>query len=213
MQLYFNNLTENYIFSKAPFRTSKPLSQLGPTAWANNREEICEILNNDAKERNNRHYEESKDLLTGKIYDNIITQKLFNLLTTEQKQKFITDNNIELSKSSICPLCLETNSSNSKKKCVHMECKGMCDSCHELCVQSGWCSVCELSQELECPICIVVKDVSEMVSSFSCQHKVCWKCYGEAYQSGHPINKCTLCRKQFNEAYNTTGQHIFSSDV
>ena len=43
------------------------------------------------------------------------------------------------------------------------------------------------------------KKASELVKSVGCCHSVCWKCYGMAFKSGHPILNCPMCRCTFTE--------------
>lgn len=43
------------------------------------------------------------------------------------------------------------------------------------------------------------KRASELVKSVGCCHSVCWKCYGLAFKSGHPILNCPMCRATFTE--------------
>jgi hypothetical protein len=57
-------------------------------------------------------------------------------------------------------------------------------------------------QVITCPICQEDKKAHELSRSATCSHSVCWKCYGLAFQAGHPIEKCPLCRAVFTERKN-----------
>tara|TARA_B100000927_G_scaffold290311_2_gene288833 strand:- start:7153 stop:7878 length:726 start_codon:yes stop_codon:yes gene_type:complete len=54
----------------------------------------------------------------------------------------------------------------------------------------------------QCPICFDAKPYDQMAPSDSCEHKVCWKCYGEAHKLSASILKCPLCRKDFTKISN-----------
>ena len=49
-----------------------------------------------------------------------------------------------------------------------------------------------------CPVCQDEKPDSEMKKSINCTHKVCNECFKCARESGAPISKCPLCRKNFS---------------
>lgn len=87
------------------------------------------------------------------------------------------------------------------KKCLYSECKGLCDSCLEISRTKSpdICIGCEREQKITCPICQDEHKMSNTVKSDSCDHRVCWKCYGMALKAGRPIYNCPLCRCQFTE--------------
>ena len=49
-----------------------------------------------------------------------------------------------------------------------------------------------------CPICQDEKPDFKMKKSINCTHKVCDECFKCASDSGAPISKCPLCRKNFS---------------
>tara|TARA_B100001057_G_scaffold500226_1_gene614149 strand:+ start:1126 stop:1881 length:756 start_codon:yes stop_codon:yes gene_type:complete len=61
----------------------------------------------------------------------------------------------------------------------------------------------------QCPICLDLKPYDQMAPSDSCEHKVCWKCYGEAHKLSASILKCPLCRKEFTKVRNQNVNNQF----
>ena len=59
-----------------------------------------------------------------------------------------------------------------------------------------------------CPICQDEKPDSKMKKSINCIHKVCDECFKGAKDSGAPISKCPLCRKNFSLINNEEIQPI-----
>tara|TARA_B100001057_G_scaffold485996_1_gene566491 strand:+ start:1200 stop:1811 length:612 start_codon:yes stop_codon:yes gene_type:complete len=59
----------------------------------------------------------------------------------------------------------------------------------------------ENEKKYDCPICFNSFNSLDIVGSDSkdCRHKICWKCYGLAYKSGNPIDKCPICRRTFTK--------------
>ena len=84
--------------------------------------------------------------------------------------------------------------------CIHTDCTGLCNSCAEK--NKETCLACGQKQEKECPICQEKKSNDDLIasSSESCRHTVCYKCYALAFQQGHPIWNCPLCRGEFTKA-------------
>ena len=97
---------------------------------------------------------------------------------------------------------------NGLKKCIHSDCPGLCESCHSQSVDLPNCLACQKSQDLDCPICYKQYHISELCPSDSCEHKICWQCFGNAYKSGNAINSCPICRKQFNHNYTVNGHKM-----
>ena len=56
-------------------------------------------------------------------------------------------------------------------------------------------------KRFDCPICFNSFNSLDVVGSDNkdCRHKICWKCYGLAYKSGNPIDKCPVCRRTFTK--------------
>lgn len=96
-----------------------------------------------------------------------------------------------------CLNCLKRCRAGDKKKCVNHKCGGLCDACHDEIEDK--CPACNTKQIVECPICQEEKGVSHMCKSESCNHHVCWECYGRAFKVNHPIVNCPLCRACFTK--------------
>ena len=54
----------------------------------------------------------------------------------------------------------------------------------------------------KCPVCFEYKLLEHMAPSDSCDHKVCWECYGKAHKASAAIVKCPICRRDFTKVKN-----------
>lgn len=88
------------------------------------------------------------------------------------------------------------------------ECKGnyLCTNCHMLFgtwesqgMQYTGKGILEISDNLECPICL---DKKRGISQPNCDHTLCINCFkrchygkGEEYENEENLRKCPLCRK------------------
>jgi len=72
------------------------------------------------------------------------------------------------------------------------------------------------NRKTECCICLETKKGKDFCHSKTCSHSVCYKCYGDAMQSGNPIMKCPLCRGEFTEGYFESARytsHYYNTDT
>jgi len=123
----------------------------------------------------------------------------FNGFSYQERDKHIK-NHIDYFKESEL-LCLNCNKiEKNRKKCIHIECPGLCQSC-ELTWLKGLnthlCPACDLVQKLQCPICREVKPSRELCKGKNCHHYICYKCYVDADRFNRKIYNCPSCRKPF----------------
>jgi len=111
-----------------------------------------------------------------------------------KKLSFINIKNlIGLIISESCPTCLDIiYPLKERVKCISFECPGMCKSCRKEVILT--CHVCKQKQEIKCPICLETRPVWAS-KILSCNHGICWICYGGALEKGHAIINCPQCRK------------------
>lgn len=90
-----------------------------------------------------------------------------------------------------CNSCLKI--SNIIKKCIHFDCKGLCEDCFKDITEI--CPSCKQKQEIPCPIC---KESWEKKAChiLPCGHAICWKCHYQSWKvMGKDIEKCPQCRE------------------
>ena len=199
--MYLDDLNNLIVKINNKFRN---LNGIGSTLWTRHRENISNSIKDILKI--NKEYEtfiqqEKKNSLVPNISNSSLLINLYKIVDNDTKLVFIQENKIDIHQANICPICLDWTP--QKSKCLHSDCSGMCESC--LKQIENECNVCNKRQTQECPICFDEKSRDELVDSYGCIHKICWKCFGQAYQNGYPINKCALCRKQFNSNYTDKG--------
>ena len=179
-----------------------PLGTLSGANWMRHRGTVADILAAD-KLKGIELERKGKDNI-GKLADMERTRQmlkeLFDKMSPAEKKEFLKGNNNTWLANITCTVCL--NTCKAKKKCVHLGCGGMCQSCHDA-FQSNQkedkeCPCCGESQCQMCPICQEKKEQSQLVKADGgCGHSVCWVCFGRAYKAGHPIKNCPLCRGVF----------------
>ena len=81
-------------------------------------------------------------------------------------------------------------------KCVHFDCPGACQACHDLHDTDTICGACGKDQYMVCPICIE-KYLPDFMNILPCKHAVCWKCTCRGYETKKPLKKCPICRNKF----------------
>jgi hypothetical protein len=127
--------------------------------------------------------------------DDNAVNSLFSILTNKQKRKWLSKNpNFTKNMCKGCGyFCSEM------KKCVHLNCQGMCSSCFDKInpFEFEVCGCCNQKQELDCPICMETHPVTNMLKSENCCHHVCYKCFGMSVQTSRPLSHCPMCRCVF----------------
>ena len=114
-------------------------------------------------------------------------------LNAEQRTAMLEKHNRCIYTHKTCSCCHEYKADPSDiTKCLHSSCSGMCRDCHA--TMTDTCPACHQTQEIECPICFETKKADEMMMSNHCSHGVCIGCYNASCSSGHPIEKCPMCR-------------------
>jgi hypothetical protein len=114
-----------------------------------------------------------------------------------------------------CSVCLKF-AGNDKKKCMHIDCPGMCIECHSSnfgnafeSIECESCPSCKKEQKSTCPICLYDKKQDELIYGDNCSHSICCKCFCSSFSST-PIVDCPLCRKNFKKTHwrTRTGPNI-----
>ncbi len=173
----------------------EPLAELSSSSWMKYRCKIRDGLEG-VRKRTKRN---KKAIQKAQIADETkqLFDALYKTLSESDKREFLKQHkNTWLSKAT-CTACLKR--CDEKTKCLHSDCPGMCKKCAGKLESCENCPACNKKQEIICPICMDTKRASELVKSVSCCHSVCWKCYGMAFKSGHPILNCPMCRCTFTE--------------
>ena len=173
----------------------EPLAELSSSSWMKYRCKIRDGLEG-VRKRTKRN---KKALQKAQITDEtkLLFDSLYKKLSETEKREFLKQHQNTWLSIATCTACLKR--CDEKIKCLHSDCPGMCKKCTEKLQSCKNCPACNKKQEITCPICMDTKKASELVKSVSCCHSVCWKCYGMAFQSGHPILDCPLCRATFTE--------------
>jgi len=185
--------------------TLKCLNYLSSNLWMTNRVEIANEVSSLYRD----------NILLKKDIDHLDQQCIFksdtkNVLIDcfkglDKKNKQIILDKYKINKNIICEKCLDICA--ERVSCIHTDCPGLCAACFE---QHDWeinheCPACHKSQSINCPVCLLPNDTTNLCKSEHCNHYICWKCYGEAYRSKNPISKCPMCRVQFNKHYDING--------
>ena len=129
---------------------------------------------------------------------------LFNSLTSEKKLEIRKSSEFKhlFKQENLCSVCL---SDDKIVRCVHIDCIGACQKCHDCWSASdtdggggggggvNTCCACGKDQYMDCPICRE-KALPDYMNIFACRHAVCWKCTCRGYETKKPIKNCPLCR-------------------
>ena len=192
---------------KYEFGRAKYLNEVSSTIWNKEKNNICNSVI-DILEDNTQMKNERKNNIINPSKDIDILLYIYNLLDNDKKNKVLQQYPEFINKT--CSVCLDIYKHNKFKKCIHLDCNGMCNKCYDKWkkINNPICIACNKIQELECPVCIEITSVDNLVNSFKCEHVVCWKCYGTAFQSTSPIIRCPKCRKQFNEKWSIQGEKL-----
>ncbi len=173
----------------------EPLAELSAGSWMKYRCKIRDGLEGVRKrtKRNKRALQKAQIAdETKKLFD-----ALYKNLSESDKREFLKQHKDTWLSKATCTACLKR--CDEKTKCLHSDCPGMCKKCAQKLECCENCPACNKKQEITCPICMDTKKASELVKSVGCCHSVCWKCYGMAFKSGHPILNCPMCRCTFTE--------------
>jgi hypothetical protein len=129
--------------------------------------------------------------------DNNMIISILSILTTSQRKDWFKKHP-EYTKN-VCTGCGKF--CNEMKKCVHLDCTGMCKVCFDKTNELEFevCGCCEQKQELQCPICQDTHPVNNMIKSETCCHHVCYKCFGMSIKTSRPLANCPMCRSVFCE--------------
>jgi hypothetical protein len=129
--------------------------------------------------------------------DNNVVSSILSILTSSQRKEWFKKNP-EYTKN-VCTGCGKF--CNEMKKCIHLDCTGMCQVCFDKTNELEFevCGCCEQKQELDCPICQDTHPVSNMIKSETCCHRVCYKCFGMSIKTSRPLANCPMCRSVFCE--------------
>ena len=181
----------------------EPLSELSATSWMNYRYKIREGLERIRKRTRKNKIELQKANITSETM--YLFDEIYKKLSKGEKIEFLKKHKDTWLGKSTCTSCLDR--CDDKKSCLHSDCSGMCNKCAETLESCENCPACSKKQEIQCPICQENKKIHDLSRSATCTHSVCWKCYGLAFQAGHPIENCPLCRATFTERKNRETQY------
>ena len=189
----------------------EPLRLLSAAKWTQLRSKISSDMSNIFKQMSSEKLTNLKKDQKIKNEAMILLHDLYGRLDREEKKAFLNRHKKSFMAEFTCRACLEYCA--DLKFCIHINCTGICDSC--LSKNKDECLACGQKQEKQCPICQDSKKADELMSSNSCRHDVCYKCYAMAFKSGRPIWDCPLCRQEFThvtDAHKSSRQLQFDSD-
>lgn len=176
----------------------EPLRYLSSARWNCIRGDVAKSLETSFGFIKPSKIERLKKELQVKDEALLILKDLFGKLSRKDKLALLERHHKTFMGRHTCRACLTL--CNKLTYCIHTDCTGLCKSCAEK--NKDTCLACGQKQEKECPICQEKKSNDDLIasSSESCRHTVCYKCYAMAFQQGHPIWNCPLCRGEFTKA-------------
>jgi hypothetical protein len=179
----------------------EPLAHLSSARWSQIRDSVAQSLETSFELIKPAKFEKIKKELKVKDEALLILKDLYEKLSRDEKLAMLKTHKNTFMGRHTCRACLIL--SNKLTFCVHADCTGLCNSCAEK--NKDTCLACGKKQEKECPICQETKSTDDLMasSSSSCRHSVCYKCYAMAFQKGHPIWDCPLCRQEFTTVQKT----------
>ena len=142
-----------------------------------------------------------------------ILRELFNELDDSKKTEFrckYKNSKFNSALSDNCPVCNNFyDGEDDKKSCIHTNCDKMCGNCYNTWEKKNVCESkeggndencpsCKQEQIIQCPICLDAIGKDDILKSETCDHYVCFKCYGMACHKKKPITTCPLCRSKFS---------------
>jgi hypothetical protein len=166
-----------------------PLSKLTTSGWVQLKDGLLALLQS--------HEKDTKKKEINITYEELID--LFDLVPYLERKAYLSKHINGILAKECCSICCKH--SPELKKCIYSDCSGLCDTCFNTSQEKSpnVCLACEREQKITCPICQDDHKLTNMVKSDSCDHRVCWKCYGMALKAKRPIYDCPLCRSQFTE--------------
>ena len=176
----------------------KPIDTISAANWRKHRELISKNMSNLLKQEEKTKEDIIKSTNSIVFQTKDLFYKVFKNLSIDEKKIFLEENKTSWLTKESCSVCF--NKAETRNKCIHNDCPGMCEDCAQDMLDSGGnCKSCLKSQLIECPICYDENPVDKMCKSKTCSHYVCWTCYGKAYHCGKPIESCPSCRADFIE--------------
>ncbi len=161
-----------------------PLDELSAAHWMRHREAIANFskppVQSEEKEANNS-----------------LVTSLLETLSVVQRKQWLTKNHQYKEK-----ICIECGCFNpTKKKCIHHDCPGMCETCFNKKNKTGFttCTCCGQKQEMTCPCCQEDYTPENMIKGENCDHRICWACFGRSVKTSRPLSHCPMCRCVFCE--------------
>jgi len=162
-----------------------PLDELSAAHWMRHREAIANFYKPPGES------EEKEEA------NNSLVTSLLETLSVVQRKQWVTKNPQYKEK-----ICLECGCFNpTKKKCIHHDCPGMCETCFNKKNKTGFtkCACCGQKQEMTCPCCQEDFKPEDMVKGENCDHRICWACFGRSVKTSRPLSHCPMCRCVFCE--------------
>jgi hypothetical protein len=162
-----------------------PLDELSAAHWMRHREAIANFYKPPGES------EEKEEA------NNSLVTSLLETLSAVQRKEWVTKNPQYKEK-----ICLECGCFNpTKKKCIHHDCPGMCETCFNKKNKTGFttCACCGQKQEMTCPCCQEDFKPDDMVKGENCDHRICWACFGRSVKTSRPLSHCPMCRCVFCE--------------
>jgi len=179
--------------------TWEPVASISGARWTGIRENVSRSLETTFNHIKPSKIEHLKKEIKVKDEAIAILKDLYAKLSREEKLAMLARHKKTFMGQHTCRSCLVL--SDKLTFCIHADCTGLCTACAEK--NKDTCLACGQKQEQECPICKEKKSTTDLMrnTTNACRHSVCYKCYAMAFQSGHPIWKCPLCRSEFTKSH------------
>jgi len=143
--------------------------------------------------------------------DNSLVTSLLETLSVVQRKQWLAKNPQYKEK-----ICFECGCFNpTKKKCIHHDCPGMCETCFNKKNKTGFtkCACCGQKQEMTCPCCQEDFKPDDMVKGENCDHRICWACFGRSVKTSRPLSHCPMCRSVFCEKLQDSHQYDTDDEI
>jgi hypothetical protein len=186
----------------------EPVETISGARWTQIRENVSRSLETTFNLIKPAKIEHLKKEMKIKDEAIAILKDLYAKLSREEKLAMLTRHKKTFMGRHTCRGCLVLT--DKLTFCIHADCTGLCTACAEK--NNDTCLACGQKQEQKCPICKDKKSTTDLMRNptDACRHSVCYKCYAMAFQSGHPIWNCPLCRCEFTKSRsrNHSARHI-----